>query len=370
MRAYILEQLADDDLLRALAGLVSHERTTTATMLAHIAEVDARRLYLPAGHSSMYAYCVDELRFSEGSAFKRIRVARAARRFPVLFDAIADGRLNVSVVVLLVPHLTPENSGELVGASFGMRRSEVEEMLARRFPRPEMFAMEQAILAAAPPFDTQLSPGTVGHDPGGRSEDDLEPRGHVAGLREAASGPANAPVGVPARRPRPIPVSADRFSIQLTVDRSTRDKLNYARNLLSHQIPSGDLAAVVDQALDALIGRLEKRKFAATRKPRTPRGQSTRARALPAHVRREVWSRDQGRCTFVGATGRRCGSRAFLEFDHVQPVARGGRATVDGLRVRCRAHNQYGAECTFGAEFMAEKRRGAAATAGEGRAPS
>jgi hypothetical protein len=77
---------------------------------------------------------------------------------------------------------------------------------------------------------------------------------------------------------------------------------------------------------------------------------------VPAQVRRAVWDRDQGRCTFVSAKGTRCKARRFLEFDHVDPVARGGQATVDRMRLRCRAHNQYEAERAFGAGFMNRKR--------------
>ena len=40
-------------------------------------------------------------------------------------------------------------------------------------------------------------------------------------------------------------------------------------------------------------------------------------------------------------------------------VARGGEATVDGIRIRCRTHNQYEAECTFGVGFMEAKREAA-----------
>ena len=58
----------------------------------------------------------------------------------------------------------------------------------------------------------------------------------------------------------------------------------------------------------------------------------------------------------MSEAGHRCPARKRLEFDHVQEVARGGRATEANLRLRCRAHNQYGAECTFGAGFMRQKR--------------
>ncbi|MBI5709717.1 MAG: hypothetical protein HZC42_05330, partial [Candidatus Eisenbacteria bacterium] len=132
--------------------------------------------------------------------------------------------------------------------------------------------------------------------------------------------------------------------------------------LLGHQLPSGDLARVLDRALEALIEQLERRKFAATSKPRprrAPRRASANPRYIPAEVKRAVWERDGGRCTFVGDTGHRCPARTLLEFDHVEEVARGGRASVAGIRLRCRAHNQYAAECTFGADFMNHKREAA-----------
>jgi hypothetical protein len=70
-----------------------------------------------------------------------------------------------------------------------------------------------------------------------------------------------------------------------------------------------------------------------------------------------VWERDEGRCTFVGAGGHRCAARRFLEYDHIAPVARGGKTIADNLRLRCRAHNQYEAERTFGAGHMTQKRQ-------------
>jgi hypothetical protein len=74
-------------------------------------------------------------------------------------------------------------------------------------------------------------------------------------------------------------------------------------------------------------------------------------------VKRAVWERDGGRCTFVGTGGKRCDARAPLEFDHVDPLARGGQATVDGIRLLCRAHNQYAADRVLGSEFMRGKRQ-------------
>src|SRR6266705_961175 len=134
MRDYSLTHLSDAVLLRDLAALIAHDRVTTAALLAHIAEVDARRLYAPAGYPSMHAYCVGELRFSEDEAKKRIQASRAARRFPSIFHAVAEGRLHVSGICVLAPHLVPGNARELIEACLNKTRTEIEIFLARRYP--------------------------------------------------------------------------------------------------------------------------------------------------------------------------------------------------------------------------------------------
>ena len=67
-----------------------------------------------------------------------------------------------------------------------------------------------------------------------------------------------------------------------------------------------------------------------------------RGRAIPAAVKRQVWERDQGCCSYVDrGSGRRCGSRHLLEIDHVVPYAVGGSAEPDNLRLLCAAHHRY-----------------------------
>ena len=359
MHEYTLAHLSDAVLLGDLAALVAQDRATTATLLAHIAEVDARRLYLPAGYPSMHAYCVDELRLSEDAAYKRIQAAQAARQFPALFAALAEGSLHLSAVCLLAPHLTAENAGELIEASTRRRKSEIEEVLAHRFPPPELPALVRA-LTATPPGLQQHAPGHVGSE---------TPEG--VGTTEHLLAPGQVEGG----RATSAQASPERYLLELTIAKSTREKLRYAQALLSHAVPTGDVAQVLDRALDALILLHEKRKFGAITHPRRhaithpPRRQRTtaRKRTVPARVRRAVWERDQGQCTFVGATGHRCKAQRFLEFDHVDPVARGGKATVDGMRLRCRTHNQYEAERAFGAGFMLRKRHQARLAAAEAR---
>src|SRR5439155_10587533 len=134
MITYSRSHLSDPVLLRDLATHLTQERGATAEVLADLAEVDARKLYVPAGHPSMYSYCVRELGLSEDAAYKRIQAARAAHEFPALFTALTDGRLHLTGVRLLAPHLTTENADELLAAAAHRTKAEIEQLLAARFP--------------------------------------------------------------------------------------------------------------------------------------------------------------------------------------------------------------------------------------------
>src|SRR5258706_6617950 len=100
MKGYSRSQLTDDGLLSTLDNHLSLDLDNTADLLADLAEVDARRLYVPAAYGSMFDFCVHAKHMSEDVAFKRIRVARMARQFPAIFHMLADGRLSLSAVVL------------------------------------------------------------------------------------------------------------------------------------------------------------------------------------------------------------------------------------------------------------------------------
>src|SRR5580765_8087629 len=102
-------QLSDKELLAEVKRLAEHERVTTADLIATLAELDARRLYLGEGCSSLFSYCTQVLHLSEHAAYGRIEAARAARRHPVILDMLAAGLVNLTTVCLLAPHLTEED---------------------------------------------------------------------------------------------------------------------------------------------------------------------------------------------------------------------------------------------------------------------
>ena len=340
MKSYSLTHLSDELLRRELSTAAANEKEATAELIAHIAEFDARKLYLPAAYPSMFAYCVGELGLSEDAAAKRIRVARVARECPAVFEALAAGRVHLSGLVLLATHLKLENAIELLVAAAHKSKAEIEQLLAERFPRSAVETRVEAV--TSPRVADQQAPGPVDS--------------HVMTQELADLG---AP-GHPIVHARVAPLSVDAYAVQFTRSREEDKEFRYLQDLLGHKVARGDIARVYACAVKELIARLERTKFAATDRPRRAPRTAAGSRDIPAHVTRAVWQRDGGQCTFVSESGRRCEARRGLEYDHKTEFARGGEATVDGIRLRCRGHNQYTAGQTFGAGFMARKRKEAA----------
>ncbi len=113
-----LKSISDDELLRRLSELLKKSRRVESELVAHIAEVDARRLYARFA-SSMFTYCTEILNLSEHEAYLRITVARASRKHPMLLEMLADGRLHLSGITKLAPHLAEANCETLLEPQHG-----------------------------------------------------------------------------------------------------------------------------------------------------------------------------------------------------------------------------------------------------------
>lgn len=366
-----LRHLTDEELEARLKSLAGRERDATAQLVAHLAELDTRDLHLRAGYGSLFAYCRDALKLSEAEAYNRIEVARAARRFPLVLVLLGSGAVNLTTVRLLAPHLTFENHRLVLDSARGKTRPEVEALVARLAPRPDAAASLRKLPpsregAALVEPRSDASAGPVGLGP-------VAP-GEVLG---GASPPLVVPVetirvsGLPPPRPAIEALAPDRYRFQVTIGGETLEKLRLARDMLRHANPSGDDAAILDRALTSLLLDLAKAKFAATDAPRPSRGTGLESRHIPAEVRRVVWLRDLGCCAFVGAEGRRCKERAFVEFHHVRPFAVGGAPTADNIQLRCRRHNDYEARVFFGrtADVRVADARGRNGRSGDARPP-
>lgn len=318
-----LTALSDDALISSLRALCSESRRIDARLVEHLGEVEERSLHLKAACSSMLDFCVRKLGMSASSAFRRINAARLVRRFPSILGHLERGEVHLSGLVVLAKHLTANTVEELLTAVAGMSQQDLETFLAGYAPRPDV-------------------------------PDRISKLGSQQGpsLLDVAARPADR-VAAPLSR-RIEPLSEERFRVELTASRELRDKLERARDLMRHRNASGELAVVVERALDMLLEKLEAERLGKTKRVgRTARGakRGTIARA----VRREVFERDGEQCTFRSEDGSRCPARALLELDHVIPRATRGPDDASNLRVRCRAHNRFHAEEIFGKEHVARQ---------------
>jgi hypothetical protein len=322
--------------------LVDEDRQNTAALIAYIAEIDRRKLYLEHACSSMFTFCTERFGMSEAITHKRIRTGRAASRFPCILGMLARGEIHLTGVHLLASHLTEENHREVLRRAKHRTTREIEKLVAELAPTPDVPSVIRKL-----PDRKGSMPLSMGSEPSSGIEPPAAQEPSLASKQKAK------PIA------RPVPLSPRRYKLQVTIGEETREKLDELQGLLSHQIPDGDPARILDRALDALLVEARKKKAALTDKPRATRERKKRNRGIPARTRREVFERDAGRCTFVDARGRRCGSKWQVEFHHIVPYSCGGTHERDNITLRCRGHNQYEAELDFGAGFMEVRRAGA-----------
>ena len=313
--------LPNSELLANLRRLVAESKQLDAVMLEQLAEVDARRLYLDEGFPSMFAYCVEALHFSEGAAYNRITAARAGREYPGVLDAVRKGDVHITGVRLLAPHLTSQNHVELLEAAKHKTKREIEMLIVERLLKPE----PRSLVQRAPSGRADLHPVSV----------------PSTEMVRSVPGPASSES-----------LGSGRFRVHFTLSPEGYTRLMELRALMRHSVPDGDVAHIFERALELLQREVRRKKLAETSgTSRTPAVTGT-TRHIPAAIKRAVVERDGLQCTFESAAGRRCGSREFLEFHHLEPWAREQKHTVEGISLRCRAHNQHAARQDFGEAWM------------------
>ena len=374
---YRLVGLGNSELLAGLSELARQSNALIAQLLAHLVELEERMLHLELGFSSLFAYCVDSLGMSEGSAGRRVTAARVCRQFPEVFERVARGELHLCALCALAPHLNNENSAELFEVCGGKTRRQVEQLLAARFPRPDVREQIRRLPVRArrgvAPIEENVLPSRASDafsSPSMPPETTAISRDPVP--LPAVPLPAVPIVSDPRRRARELePLSADRFGVHFTADAELRDLIERARALASHRLPNGDLAGLMKLMAVCFVRQEQKRRFGIGARPRRlkaeaapalstgqdapPGGVGTRARYVPVTVRRETHTRDGGQCAFVSAEGRRCSARTFLELVHREPFARQGASDALNIRLLCRAHNLLHARNCFGKLHVAAK---------------
>ena len=501
-----LAELADDELLANTRRLVGKSNQLLAALLAHLAEVETRGVHRTRRCASLYTYCIYELRFSEDAAARRSAAARWVKQFPALFEAIAEGELHLTGLLMIGPHLTPENQLELLGRAKFRTKKELTKLIRQLNPLPQVPDRIEPLGPSLPralhaptwaEFAASLCPPIRDLPAGERPRDWANDGFESADARELPQAGGEAACAGDEALPEdgetlPVgPVPADlspvtgpqHYQLQFSTVEEHVQLIERARALLARERPGATLGELHLEAMKMLVAALEKRKFAVTDRPRKPKQPVTvdacqpseaprqrvvvvdrcepseaprqrpnvvdrsepseaphqrvaavvdrpepseaprrrvaavvvdrpepseaprrrvaavvdrreppeaprrrvnpdarqpseaprqrvdvvdrcepadarrpRSRHVPAAERREVYQRDGGRCTYVDERGERCCETRYLEVHHLRPFAREGAHVASNLALRCRAHNELGAEQDFGAALMARKR--------------
>jgi hypothetical protein len=302
----------------------------------------------------MFVYCMQALHLSEAEAYRRITVARAARRHAVLLAMLRDGRIHMSGMALLVPVLTSQNCDVVLERATHKSKRQIEQLVAELAPRPDVPSVMRKLPGPRP------APSSGAADGAGESfgwAPELVP-GRVAASTapRLVTGTAGSPASAVLRRAVVEPLSPGRYKVQFTASAELHDQLERLAALMRSEVPDGDIAAIIGRAVAEKLERLEARRFAKTATPRktTPRKAVSRgdssgpSRHIPAAVRRAVRARDAERCRFVDEQGRRCPERKRLEFHHRRPYGMGGDHSPENISLLCPAHNRYLAELDYG----------------------
>jgi len=338
-----LKSVRDGDLLRELCRLVKESRGVEAEVVAHIAEVEIRRLYARQACSSMFEYCRRILHLRENEAYLRITVARVSRQYPVVLEMLRDGRLHLSGIARLAPHLTRENAAAVFERACGMSHREIRELVAELEPRPDVATLVRRLPRRHVPDS-------------GRPLELGAPR-----VESDAVSPALG-LAAPTRPPLVEPLAPGRYQVRFTASAELRDKLERLRALMRSAVPDGDLGQIIDIAVSEKLERIEAKRFGLTETPRSEHSEADAtpsSRHIPAAVRRLVHARDGGRCAYRNRDGLRCARRHDLEFHHKHPFGHGGDHSPANLALMCRAHNTLLAEQDYGEDVMARFRSAA-----------
>ncbi len=342
------------DLSLRLQDLLRREHGALADFLLALADFDERRAWAELGHASLFAFLHRDLGLSKGAAFYRATGAGLVQRFPDVVEPIRQGKLCLTTVAEVARVLTPENVREVLPRFFGLSRREAQALAAELQPREappirDVVTVARAAAAPALPLACRIEPDLGQKVSRETSDPDTAPVEH-----RCEPAPATAPSLPPASRLAPNavePLTAELTRIHVTLPRRVLDKIDAARAALSHSNPGAGLAEIIEAALDLLLERQAKRN-GLVKEPRKQPRPCADPEHVPAHVRREVWKRDGGKCQHPVASGGVCGSTVRAELHHRTSRHRGGPPTAKNLTTFCAFHHDLETRREFGDETI------------------
>lgn len=287
------------------------ERRGMGLVLRALLPIDEKQAYLDYGYSSLYLFLVGCCNLSNASAFRRKHCVILIRKHPKLLPLLEDGTLSLSNLTLVRNLINDETLDEIIALIAKKTTREVEKVVARLDPKPR-------------------------------------PRSGVRKLPEGSTGRGPC-TGHPI-----TPIDADLFKFTSVFNGQVNHRLQHVQEMFRRENPSNDPDVLFEAMVINMEAMLEKKYFAKTDRPRAEKPSKDPTRISNA-TKRVVYERDGGQCTSVSESGRRCSSREFLEFHHVEPRANGGDGSPENIRLLCSAHHAQQTKKAFGSELVAKK---------------
>lgn len=293
-----LKKLSNEELFRRAKLCVKDETNSTLKVLYALREIEHRRAFSEKHYPSLFEFCVDFLGYKKGAAYRRIVAMRALKEMPEIEEKVQNGTIDLMTLSQAQGYFNQKKRNH--------------EPLGIETKKEIIASLENKSTRETEEFFLELSP--------------KEP------IKERIKA-----------------TSVETFSLQLSMPKRVKEKLDYLRTLMASEKASVKTLEVLEAALDEGIKAYEKKLSTSAKKVPALEQKKT----ISIHVRREVWRRDQGQCTFVDpVTKLRRQEKRYLEYDHIHPKSLSGSNEIENIRLLCRSHNQMAAMHVFGRRKM------------------
>jgi hypothetical protein len=288
------KSVSNGELLNQTKSLVAEERRVGLEILHRLREIERRRLHLELGYSSLFTFCVEELKYSESAAYRRIQAMRVLVEIPEIEPQIQEGKLSISTLSQVQSfcqaqkkenaiQIGLEEKKEILKSVENKSKRETEKILVSHFPQP-------------------LSP------------------------------PDQARV-----------LTENQTELRLVINERLMKKLEQIRNLRSHKNFSPSYAELLEDMADLVLKQLL---------PPVKEAPQKETKAVTPKTKAVIRTQNPIQCSFVSKNGHQCQETRALQIDHRIPKALGGSNLPQNLRLLCKSHNLHEALRVLGRAKM------------------
>jgi hypothetical protein len=337
-----IETMTNFEVTESIDRVFKTERNSQANFILLLCEISERKLHIAMGYSSLMVYCVQHFQLTEFSAYRRMQIARVAKKFPALVEAIRGQKVSLTTAAMIAPKLKENSVAEQIGECSGKSKEQVKRILAVWEPKADVKESVRHLKASDKndPISAHVFPA-----PGTNSDVTLN---NFSGFFATPT----VSEALPKAKEEVKPLSADRTCLRFSIKADTEEKLKRAQEISG----ANRLDDVLDLLLEAYLEKKDPSRREARREKRAEkkesRSEETAPRTATPRLKDKALARVGHQCSYVSADGNRCAERTRLELEHIKPRGRGGDNSEGNLTILCKSHNLYLAELHYGREKM------------------